>query len=191
MLQILFFVETFNIIALSNNKNIKNYHNFILDQTSTNLIKINNPNKIYNYLENADLIFIDKDMYINNIQKKLLNLYLIPTIEYKNLGYIHDIKIKNNDPFFFYIDTIDDKKIKMYKHKSNLKFITSKTFLDKNDIIKIDNNIKTIDNLNNLINVKFKDENKKFKFNNTNDFIYYMIFKKINERFYLENSYSI
>lgn len=184
----------FNIVALSNNKKLDNIYKSTIgtqySEKTLKLTKVNNINKLYNHLDTADLIFLDKEYFINDFHKKLINLYSIPVIDYTKFGYIHNIKLINNEPYDFYVDTLNEKRIKMYSENLNLKIICSKQNLTTYDIKKIDNSIKTIDNLYNSVNIKFLKRDIKYKFVSFEDFMYYIIFKKINERYYLENKYS-
>lgn len=180
--------HAFNILAFSNNNNINNaYKNIFKNNKHFNLFCVDNEDYLNKMLKFTDFLFIDNNCFIENskIYKKLDDEG-IPYLDYTKLGYIHNLKLVNNEPYDFYIDTINDKKIKLYCHNSNLKLITSKEKFTPSDKKKIEKSINTLDTLYNKVNIDLPNENIT---QTVEDFIYYLIFKKINEKYYLDCKY--
>lgn len=180
-------INSFNIIAYSTSKNINNAYKK-LNNNNLNLFIVDNEENLNKMIKTADFIIIDNDCFIDLKTTKKIDNYGIPYIDYTKLGFIYNLKLFNNEPYDFYIDTINDKKIKMYCDNSNLKLITTKETLDNYDQNKIEKSINTLDTLYNKVNIELpKMSNKKSV--STSDFIYYLILKKINEKFYLDTKY--
>lgn len=180
-------INSFNIVAYSTSKNIDNAYKKLINN-NLNLFVVDNEDYLNKMIKITDFLLIDNDCFINKKTSKKLDDYGVPYIDYTKLGYIHNLRLFNNEPYDFYIDTINDKKIKMYCDNSNLKLITTKETLNEYDQIKIEKSINTLDTLYNKVNIELPKMSKSNNMN-TSDFIYYLIFKKINEKFYLDTKY--
>lgn len=178
-------ISSFNIVAFSNNNNLQNIYKKTIKHNKFNLFVVDNEDYLNKMIKVTDFLLIDNNCFIeNNKLFKKLDDYGVPYIDYTKLGYIHNLKLNNNQPYEFYVNSINDKKIKMYCHNSNLKLISSKDILNKYDQIKIEKSINTLDTLYNKVNIELPQENLSI-----NDFIYYLIFKKIYEKYYLDSKY--
>ena len=178
-------ISSFNIVAYSTSKNVGNAYKNIINNDKFNLFIVDNEEYLNKMIKLTDFLLIDNDCFIDKKTIKKLDDNSIPYIDYTKLGYIYNLKLHNNSPYDFYIDTINDKKIKLYSDNSNLKLITTKEILTKYDQFKIEKSINTLDTFYNKVNIELPKKKNK----TTDDFIYYLIFKKINEKYYLDTKY--
>ena len=180
-------INSFNVVAFSTHNNIRNVYKKLKSE-NINLFVVDNEDYLNKMLKVTDFLLIDNNCFINKKTTKKLDDYGVPYIDYTKLGYIYNLRLFNNEPYDFYIDAINDKKIKMYCDNSNLKLITTKETLNEYDQIKIEKSINTLDTLYNKVNIELPKMSKSNKMS-TSDFIYYLIFKKINEKYYLDTKY--